>query len=152
MSRAETDRRYRILWSERSLLMTQVIRRRQAAGWSREELAATAGLSIWTIRSVENAQNCVQRLTLEKLARAFGLTDPEELLQPYDVAAAGARGVPVRLDTGGDGRAEFYQALDALRIRTARAVRANPARAEELYARLMRQVAGMLPEREGRNG
>jgi transcriptional regulator with XRE-family HTH domain len=53
-------------------------------GWSQAELARMSGLNVSTLRKMRRRQHSAQDATLEAIAIAFGIEDPDDLLRPWE--------------------------------------------------------------------
>lgn len=60
---------------------TRVAEERQLRGWNQETLAHEAGVAVKTLSRYENAHTVPERDTIEKIARALGLS-PDEISVP----------------------------------------------------------------------
>ncbi len=67
----DADGNYPAAESIRVILAQQIIRRREAAGWSQKDLAARAGVRQETISRLETARHAATVTTVDKLDRAL---------------------------------------------------------------------------------
>jgi len=71
-----------VKWKDRATLAYNVQRLRDERDWSLEDLASASGVHLTTIRGIERGNHMPYMRTVSRLAAAFGLSNPSELLRP----------------------------------------------------------------------
>lgn len=122
-------------------------RLQEERGWSQTDLARISGLSVSTVRKMSHARHSAQVGTLQRLAAALEVADPDDLLTAYDPltdpsgdATAGDQATREPVTAA---RAAFNQQVEELKRVAARVARADAAHGERMYAQLTGRVRQM---------
>src|SRR5271156_4336010 len=70
-----------VKWKDRATLARNVQQLRDERNWSLEDLANASGVHFTTIRGIERGSHMPYMRTVSRLAAAFGLSNPNELLR-----------------------------------------------------------------------
>lgn len=130
---------------ETRILALNALRLREDRNWSQEDLARISGLHTSTIRKLGRRLHSAQDGTLKRLATAFNVTDPDELLVPWDP-------LPLAADPAltaeppppvSAARTAFNQQLEELKRLAARVARDDAEHGERLYILMTGRVRQM---------
>lgn len=134
---------------ETRTLAVNVTRLRQARGWTQEDLARIARISVSTLQKMTRGRHSSQERTLRRLAIALGVADPGQLLRPYSPGSVGAPPPPPTPDEehaappSTPAQAAFSQQVAELMRMAARVQREDPDEGTRIYIQLTGRVRQM---------
>lgn len=136
---------------ETRLLAMNVTRLRRERGWTQEDLARIARMSVSTLQKMTRGRHSSQERTLRRLALALGVVDPDQLLRPCSPGPVGAS-APAPPPAPDEepaappptpAQAAFSQQVAELMRTAARVQREDPGEGTRIYIQLTGRVRQM---------